>query len=99
MKPTLADVGSRSTAMSERKPKHWVPKKDFHPGGKKGKLHHEMGIPEGQKIPAARLEAATHSKNPEVRRDAIRAETMKGWHHSGKRKSLYSDASRKKMGD
>jgi hypothetical protein len=54
---------------------------NFHPGGEKGKLHREMGIPEGQKIPAARLEAATHSPNPEKRRDAIRAKTMKGWHH------------------
>jgi hypothetical protein len=53
--------------------------KGFHPGGQKGKLHRELGIPVGQKIPAARLRAATHSKNPEIRRDAIRAETMKGW--------------------
>jgi hypothetical protein len=55
--------------------------KNFHPGGHKGKLHREMGIPEGQTIPAARLEAATHSPDPEKRRDAIRAETMKKWHH------------------
>ncbi len=58
---------------------------NFHPGGEKGKLHREMGIPEGQKIPAAELEAATHSKDPEKRRDAIRAKTMKGWHHPGHR--------------
>jgi hypothetical protein len=55
--------------------------KGFHPGGTPGKLHKEIGVPEGQKIPAGRLEAATHSSNPEVRRDAIRAETMKKWHH------------------
>ncbi len=55
----------------------------FHPGGEKGKLHHEMGIPEGQKIPAGKLEAAAHSGNPEKRRDAIRAQTMKKWHHGG----------------
>jgi len=53
----------------------------FKPGGEKGKLHRELGIKEGEKIPAKRLRAATHSKNPEVRRDAIRAETMKKWHH------------------
>ena len=58
-----------------------VPKKDFKPGGHKGKLHREMGIPEGEKIPAARLESATHSSNPEIRRDAIRAKTMKSWKH------------------
>jgi hypothetical protein len=65
----------------------WVPKKDFHPGGEKGKLHRELGIPTDQKIPADRLRAATHSDNPEIRRDAIRAETMKGWNHSGHKKS------------
>ena len=69
------------------KPRKWVPTKDFHPGGQKGKLHRELGVPPGQKIPAARLQAAAHSSNPEVRRDAIRAETMKKWHHGGPRKS------------
>src|SRR5271166_2605996 len=56
---------------------------NFHPGGEKGKLHREMGIPEGEKIPAGRLEKAAHSGNPEMRRDAIRAQTMKKWHHTG----------------
>lgn len=58
-----------------------TPKKDFKPSGKKGKLHREMGIPEDEKIPAGRLRAATHSNDPEKRRDAIRAETMKSWNH------------------
>lgn len=61
--------------------KNYVRKEKFHPGGEKGKLHRELGIKEDKKIPAARLEAATHSRNPEIRRDAIRAKTMKGWHH------------------
>lgn len=56
---------------------------DFNPGGHKGKLHRELGIPEGEKIPQKRLSAATRSKNPEVRRDAIRARTMEHWHHTG----------------
>lgn len=60
-------------------------KKDFNPGGHKGKLHRELHIPEGEKIPQARLEAAMHSKNREVRDDAIRAHTMEGW-HKGKKK-------------
>jgi hypothetical protein len=64
--------------------KKWTPKKDFHPGGEKGKLHRELGIAEGEKIPAERLAAATRSKDPEVRRDAIRARTMKSWHHGKK---------------
>ncbi len=53
----------------------------WNPGGERGKLHRELGIPEGQKIPQARLRAATHSRNPEIRRDAIRARTMEGWRH------------------
>ena len=75
--------------MAEAKKKNWVKKKDFHPGGEKGKLHRELGISEDKKIPAARLEAAAHSKNPEIRRDAIRAKTMKGWHHGGKKSKMY----------
>lgn len=54
---------------------------NFNPGGHKGKLHHELGIPESEKIPAKRLAEAEHSRNPEIRRDAIRAKTMKAWHH------------------
>jgi hypothetical protein len=57
--------------------------KGFNPGGTPGKLHRELGIPVGQKIPAKRLQAATHSRDAEIRRDAIRAKTMKGWHHGG----------------
>ena len=64
---------------------HWVKRKDFHPGGEKGKLHRELGIPEGEKIGASRLSKAAHSDNPEIRRDAIRAQTMSKWHHGGKR--------------
>jgi hypothetical protein len=63
--------------------KGFTPRNKFHPGGEKGKLHREMGIPEGQKIPEAKLEAAAHSRDPEKRRDAIRAQTMKRWHHAG----------------
>lgn len=57
--------------------------KPFKPGGEKGKLHREIGVPAGQKIPAAKLASAVHSKNPEIRRDAIRAKTMEGWSHGG----------------
>lgn len=59
----------------------------FKPGGEKGKLHRELGIAEGEKIPAKRLEAAAHSEDREVRNDAIRAQTMKKWHHGGPKKS------------
>lgn len=76
--------------------KKWVPKKDFKPGGEKGKLHRELGISEDKKIPAERLQAATHSKDPEIRRDAIRAETMKKWHHDGKKHRVMYDHPRSK---
>jgi len=72
--------------------KRWTPKKDFKPGGEKGKLHREIGVPEGEKIPAGKLKAAEHSKNPEIKRDAIRAETMKHWKKPSaeeRRKRLY----------
>lgn len=55
--------------------------KPFNPAGHKGKLHRELGIPEGEKIGASRLAAAAHSENTEIRNDAIRAQTMKRWKH------------------
>jgi len=64
--------------------KGWVAKSKFHPGGEKGKLHRELGISEDKKIPEDRLQSATHSRNPEIRRDAIHAQTMKKWHHGKK---------------
>jgi hypothetical protein len=51
----------------------------FNPGGTPGKLHRELGVPAGEKIPPAKLAAATHSKNAAIKRDAIRAKTMEGW--------------------
>jgi len=73
--------------------KKWVKKADFHPGGEKGKLHRELGVPEGEKIPPAKLASALHSKDTETRNDAIRAKTMMGWRHTGPKKghkhSLY----------
>lgn len=69
--------------------------KGWNPGGRKGKLHRELGIPEDEKIPAGRLAAATRSSNPEIRRDAIRAKTMKGWHHGGNRADRRYDRNRR----
>jgi len=60
--------------------------KGFNPGGQKGKLHRELGIPVGQKIPAQRLAEAERSGNREIRDDAIRAKTMEGWRHVNKKK-------------
>ena len=77
----------------------------FNPGGRKGKLHRELGIPESEKIPADRLRAATRSKDPEIRRDAIRAEAMKKWKKrkrggkaDGERPSARADKPRRARG-
>lgn len=47
---------------------------------KKGALHRELGVPAGQKIPAAKLEKAAHSSNPTERKRANLAKTLKGMH-------------------
>lgn len=44
-----------------------------HPGA----LHRDLGVPQGEKIPAAKLDAATHSSDPKVARRANFAKTMK----------------------
>lgn len=45
---------------------------------KKGALHRQLGIPEGEKIPAARLESAAHSSNKLLAKRARTAEMLKG---------------------
>ena len=47
----------------------------------KGGLHRALGVPEGQKIPAERVEAATHSSNEHVAHMARFAQTMGGFSH------------------
>lgn len=47
---------------------------------KPGALHSQLGIPQGQKIPAAKIEKATHSGNTTLRRRAILAQTLKSMH-------------------
>ena len=63
--------------MAEKKPKRWIKGAIQNPGA----LHRTLGVPEGQKIPEAKLEEAKHSKNPTTRRRAALAETLKGMHH------------------
>lgn len=43
----------------------------------KGALHEQLGVPQGEKIPASKIEAATHSKNPTLRKRAVLAQTLK----------------------
>jgi hypothetical protein len=47
----------------------------------KGGLHRALGVPEGEKIPEAKLSAARNSKNEHVRHMANFAHTMKGFKH------------------
>lgn len=46
------------------------------PESHKGKLHRALGVPEGKKIPAAKLEAAAH-KPGKVGKEARLAKTLK----------------------
>lgn len=50
-------------------------------GLRKGGLHRALGIPEGDKIPAEKIEAAKNSKNSHVAHMANFAHTMSGFKH------------------
>lgn len=52
----------------------WIQGAIKHRGG----LRKSLGVPQGEKIPAAKIEAATHSKDPKVRKQANLAKTLKG---------------------
>ena len=45
----------------------------------KGALHRSLGVPMGQKIPAKKLEKATHSSNPTLAKRARLAKTLRGF--------------------
>lgn len=47
----------------------------------KGKLHKELGVAEGKKIPEAKLEKAKHSKDLAERKRATFAENAKKFKH------------------
>lgn len=46
-----------------------------------GKLHQKLGVPSGEKIPAAKLAKAEHSQNPTTRKEAQLAENAKHFNH------------------
>jgi len=48
----------------------------------KGKLHKTVGVPQGKKIPAAKLAAAAKSKNPVTAKRAQFAINAKKFKHS-----------------
>ena len=56
--------------------KDWIAGAVKHPGA----LHKELGVPQGDKIPAKKLDAAANSDNPTLRRRVALAKTLKGMH-------------------
>lgn len=52
---------------------NWIAGAIKHPGA----LHRELYVPAGEKIPASKLSAATHSSNPTERKRAQLAKTLK----------------------
>ena len=53
----------------------WIAGAIKHPG----QLHKALGIAPGKKIPEKKLEKAAHSKNPTLKKEAVLAETLKGF--------------------
>lgn len=51
----------------------WIQKAVEHPGA----LRKSLNVKNGEKIPEAKLEKATHSKNPILKKRAVLAETLK----------------------
>lgn len=51
---------------------------------KKGKLHRELGVPAGEKIPGKKLMRAEHSRNPTIRKEANLAKTLRSFHPKGR---------------
>ena len=47
---------------------------------KPGALKESLHVKKGEKIPAAKLKKAEHSKNPTTRKRAVLAETLKKMH-------------------
>ncbi len=60
--------------MGRSKKEFWIADAVKH----KGSLHRELGVPEGEKIPAKKMSEALHSKNPLEKKRANLAQTLKG---------------------
>lgn len=56
---------------------NFIQKAIQHPGA----LHRALGVPEGQKIPAGKMQMAQHSDDPHMRRMANLAKTLKQLNH------------------
>ena len=49
----------------------------------KGALHRALGVPEGQKLGASRINKALHSSSPSIQRMARSAKGLTAMHHGG----------------
>jgi hypothetical protein len=72
----------RGTPLFKMLPRHhkgnkmaekWIKGAIKHPG----KLHRELGVPEGKKIPAKKMAKAAKSKSPTIRKEVALAKTLK----------------------
>lgn len=70
--PTMSSTGRKGHGVG-----NFIQGAIKHPGA----LHRELGVPQGQKIPAAKLNAAAHSSNPTERKRANLAKTLKKLNH------------------
>jgi hypothetical protein len=57
--------------------KKWIQKALDKPGSK-GKLHRELHVKMGKKIPEKKMERAEHSENPRMRKQVNLARTLRG---------------------
>lgn len=74
-KKMLKAEGNKATRRLDRGGSaKFIQKAIKHPGA----LHKDLGVPEGKKIPAAKLEKAAHSSNPTLKKRAVLAKTLKG---------------------
>lgn len=70
--------------VAEKKKKKWI---QGAVAEGKGKLHEHLHVPQGEKIPEEKLNAATHSKDSTIRKEAKLAKTLKRFHPAAKKKS------------
>ncbi len=94
-KPQKKKKGGKVIKANGKKPRHRLDKPSrgkssggdcYKKGGgihikpeNKGLLHKELGVPEGKKIPEAKLEKAKHSSSAAERKRATFAENAKHW--------------------
>jgi hypothetical protein len=74
---------SRRRTMARSAPKSRKPLQAISQSMHKGGLHESLGVPMGKKIPTERIEQATHSSNPKVRKQANLAQTFAKFRKGG----------------